>query len=512
FGAENPPEGYGIYIDDMHAAGVAAPGGWANGASGDLAQYEPGIDAVAAAETAVAGEEAAPESEASLLDRAVDFIKSIGQDNEAGAEQFLPGLSVKNVTSHSVALSWNPVQEAEEIRIILGPEPPDASGEMPASVTLATLPGSAAEYTAEGLAANVSAFIRVEAAISGGRTIAGTIAATTIGGPRAPLATPLRQVHAYAPDILMLVLENKGTVYKNGTTANNQGSEWQHGTWRVVRGDKSEIKVTEVWRDSIPVSQPDYGVGFGAPHNDNVVDIDHRIFLKLSEPIGNRDMLSISGPAGLSFLLPFSDLYLETPVIQLNQVSYNPRATSRWAYVSGWMGDGGSLSLSNFPETADILEESKSDMGSRRTVVAGIPLAGRANSDADAGTQVGEIDLSGVPESNNAVYRVRIPGVGVSWQTRVSEEASNRAYITIIRGLFHNRWGGDLSPEYTEHSRPADHAIVYHSDKQNAREFFASDTEKSIQQTLRGGYHDAGDFDQRPMHTVVPQLLMRAHE
>ncbi|MDZ4221561.1 MAG: hypothetical protein U1C18_01665, partial [Patescibacteria group bacterium] len=30
FGAENPPEGYGIYIDDMHAAGVARPAGGEN--------------------------------------------------------------------------------------------------------------------------------------------------------------------------------------------------------------------------------------------------------------------------------------------------------------------------------------------------------------------------------------------------------------------------------------------------------------------------------------------------
>ena len=85
--------------------------------------------------------------------------------------------------------------------------------------------------------------------------------------------------------------------------------------------------------------------------------MDHRLYIALSENVGAREILRVTGPSGIEFILPFSDYYLETPVIQLNQVGYHPKATKRYAYVSGWMGDGGPLSLSNFPETADVISE-----------------------------------------------------------------------------------------------------------------------------------------------------------
>jgi hypothetical protein len=46
-------------------------------------------------------------------------------------------------------------------------------------------------------------------------------------------------------------------------------------------------------------------------------------------------------------------------------------------------------------------------------------------------------------------YRVRIPGVGVSWPTAVSEAAAFKAFYVVARGMFHNRWGRDLQCAYT---------------------------------------------------------------
>ena len=68
-----------------------------------------------------------------------------------------------------------------------------------------------------------------------------------------------------------------------------------------------------------------------------------------------RTCFEFAASLGVNFLLPFNDRYIETPIIHLNQVGYNPHSTKRYAYISGWMGDGHALPLDNFPTEAEIL-------------------------------------------------------------------------------------------------------------------------------------------------------------
>src|SRR5690606_13123966 len=101
------------------------------------------------------------------------------------------------------------------------------------------------------------------------------------------------------------------------------------------------IEVVEVHRRTVPSGVWKMDLTTDAPGvpdfgTTRIVDADHHVYLVLDENIGSRDILSIEGPNGLQFVLPFSDKYLETTVIQLNQVGYNPNATERYAYVSGW--------------------------------------------------------------------------------------------------------------------------------------------------------------------------------
>jgi endoglucanase len=100
----------------------------------------------------------------------------------------------------------------------------------------------------------------------------------------------------------------------------------------------------------------------------------------------------------------------------------------------------------------------------------------------------------------------------VSFVTQVSERAAFKAFYTVVRGLFHNRWGGDLRSDLTEWTRPADHPTVYRAEGSDFMTFFPAATATASERPLVGGYHDAGDFDQRPTHTVVAQLMLRAFE
>ncbi len=406
-------------------------------------------------------------------------------------------LHVVSTSSSSVSIAWDCVEDAVWTKIWLGAEPGLTLGApMPDEVEIAYFTEPTSAYSLQGLASAVDVFIRVEVHTAN-VVFSEHVHARTKGGPRAPLDTPVREVHLVSPRILEVVVSG------------GDGGKLQAGPWTVQRLGEDPIPVEAVYRQSVAVGAPAYQVGYGLPANDTVIDVDHRIFLVLAQPLGNRAILRVSGP-GLDFILPYSDLYLETPVIQLNQVGYSPRATKRWAYVYGWLGDGGPLPLGDFPPTVDVLREPPDARLPREYVLRDLPLTVRSPYDEDAGGEVREIDLSVLPPGGP--YRVRIPGVGVSWRTEVSEAAVFRAFYVTMRGLFLNRWGGNLAPQYTNWSRPPDHSFVYTGEELDFARFYPPDQPLVGKRSLVGGYHDAGDFDQRPMHTVVPQLLMRAYE
>ncbi len=433
------------------------------------------------------------------------------------------GLTVTASASSStgVSVAWAPVSGATTYKIWLGPEPADAAtGEMPLAVQEQTLGASATGTTLARLAAGTDVFVRVEAARSGLPSVWGQAHARIPGGPGAALASALREVHAAGPRVLEVVLANPGTRYAGGSVSGNLGAGFQGGSWQVSRANGAPLAVSTVYRHSIPVGQPDYPVGYDKYGSDDVVDVDHHVFLALAEPIGARDVLTLhhTGAEGtaLDVRVPFSDRYLETTTLKVNQVGYNARATRRWAYVSGWLGNGGALSLADFPATADVLVEPLSAVAPRKVALAGLPVTLRAASCGWAGGEVRQIDLAAVAPVEGRRLRVRLPGVGVSFPTAVSAEASAKAFFVAARGLYLNRWCGDLDPAYTDWSRPADHCQAYFVQvgAKDPMQTFPSTTAKNAAdlRPLRGGHHDAGDFDIRPYHVLVAQYLLRAYE
>ena len=432
------------------------------------------------------------------------------------------------VTSSTVSLSWTPESDATETRVYVGSEPPSVLDDpLPESVLVATLSGSSSSHQVSGLAAAVDAFVRVEQDTPAG-TLGSNVHARTVGGPRTPLDTPVREVHAYAPDVLVIViaddqvdsyaLDAGGNVMNwfgdgpEGYVIGDEGSQWQQGPWTVTRRDGTSLTVQAIHRDSRAVGSPYYDIGWQANQRSHLIDVDHHLYLELSEAIGSREVLQITGPFGTDFTLPFSDRYLETPVIQLNQVGYSPRATRRWAYVSGWMGDGGALSLSNFPATAEVLSQPADELQSRPSVVGGLGVTVRSSFDSEAGTEVREIDLASVPSAEGVIYRVRLPGVGVSWQTQVNETAVLKSFYTIGRGLYYNRWGRQWEMPYTQFERPQDHPTVFTNEMDWQQVWFDEFTPQTGERPLRGGHHDAGDFDMRQRHYLSALMLMRAYE
>jgi endoglucanase len=392
------------------------------------------------------------------------------------------------VSSTSVTVAWTAPDGASEADVWIGPEPfGDESVRLRKRV-----PASAGREIIDGLPPDVDLFVRVGV---GGRSA--TLHVRT--PPRDPASDdPVSAVYLVAPDVLAIALWGEP----------GDGEHWQRDDWDIQRWDESSLAVRSVSRWSVPVAQPSYAVGPGGENDLDDVVAEHRVYLRLVEAVGSSEMLRVRGPNDLDLLVPVSDRYLETPVVQLNQVGMSPRARHRWAYVSGWTGDGGPLDLSGFPAEVEVVRTSA---GAAREVVATLPLVVRSSDDEDAGTAVREVDLASLAPTDGAL-RIRVPGVGVSYATHLDERSVFRAFYITARGVFHQRWGAELSPRDTDWPRPADHGVVFTADQDDALSMFPEGTPRTGRRELRGGYHDAGDFDQRPSHTVVPQLLMRAYE
>lgn len=419
---------------------------------------------------------------------------------------------VEEIDSGGFTLRWDPVEHASGYEVHLGPEPPDADGLLRGGRLVAVLE-RAARYRVGPLAPNTHAFVQVRARVDDAEVPWGTVhlrlphAEATRGGA-------LSSAYAVAPDVLTVVLRQSGLDFSNGKLSGDTGERWQGGTWELERADGTPIAVRRAMRHTVVAGIEDLPIGYDR-HGRTTVRLEHRIYLRLATPIGERDLLRIrhrgSNDTALDVLLPFSDRYLETPAIQVNQVGYNPLATRRWAYIYAWLGDGGALALDKLPPHAHLLVEPTKALEPRAPTDHVLHIRRRPGSQDDVGGPVAQIDLAAVPPAEGVRYRVRVPGVGVSFPTAVSKQASFKAYSTILRGLFHNRWCGDLRPESTEWSRPSDHCSAYFVGGRR-QGFFPEDTERTSPRPLRGGHHDAGDFDIRPMHVLVGQMLLRAFE
>jgi len=492
----SPLPGYKIYIDDISAVG----------------------------NNVVAPVAAKPVSSNSNPTTTTDVI----YDSVAPIEAVLPPVGQiagsTNVTSNSVDLSFRPVNSAKTIKVYVAPEPvSEANGSLKKQILVATIPASTSAYRLDHLSASTEVFIRVENLDDSGKVLAGfNLHIRTIGGPRAKLATPLREVHLVSPNILELVFENKNVYSYSANSADNNaidngatqligstGPSLQAGPWVVTRADGKKINVDTAYRHSIPVWMSDITKA-------GQIDVDHHIYLVLNEPVGSSEVLKIKGPKNTDFILPFSDNYLETTVIQLNQVGYSPKASRRYAYVSAWLGSGGALPLTNFPATAEVLVQSANPLQLPSKALTWLSIAVRSGSDSDAGAPVGEINLANLAPSDSAIYRVKIPGVGVSWPTKVSNRAVEQAFDIIVKGLYFNRWGRVLQQPWTNLGpRPADHPFVFTSESTNflgENSAFTAKDPKTGQRPLSGGHHDAADNDQRVFHFQVPMMLMRAYE
>jgi endoglucanase len=242
------------------------------------------------------------------------------------------------------------------------------------------------------------------------------------------------------------------------------------------------------------------------------VAVRHTLYLRLPKPLtpGKSYSMNLGGLNTQSARgeLAFVPTHVRSEAVHVNQIGYRPDDPMKRAFVSCWMGTGGSLTL---PE---VLNFALVDDASSKVVFQG---KGERHFPADKaelmarevnfnGTDVARCDFSTFTTSGR--YRVVVEGVGCSYPFDIQPDVWRKAFLTQMRGLYHQRSGVELGPPYTNYRKPRDMnpADGYQVTKTRYRavehggeawkEIPGGDTGEAVPQGW-GGYHDAGDWNPR---------------
>lgn len=225
--------------------------------------------------------------------------------------------------------------------------------------------------------------------------------------------------------------------------------------------------------------------------------------------------------------------------IHVNNIGYSSEAQERFAYVYHWMGDGGSLDLSEYDNaTFELVNENTNAVVFSGNMIFRASASNVETYQAETegttnqnflGAEVYECNLSSYATAGT--YHIRIPGIGRSNTFDISCNALRLPFEFAMKGLFNNRSGITIDKPNTNDLRPAPHnpqttpgfagKLKYTSstwcgasnaDASSADSAYYSNGFLGNLDDTWGWYQDAGDWDGYLLHTNVPIKLMFTYE
>lgn len=245
----------------------------------------------------------------------------------------------------------------------------------------------------------------------------------------------------------------------------------------------------------------------------------YTVFLALERPLAPGEKADVALPDGTK--LPFAyDPAAPSPLFKVNQAGYSTLAAKRYAYLGGWLGP-----LGPWPAPPAGTPFELVDAATGRVALRGA-LAARREDPAKDGTpfcgeDVREMDVTAAPEGR---YFLRVEGVGRSLDFRIGRAGTGDAFALHMKGLYQQRCGIEKSPALTRWPDKACHLRVKRGVNPPGEWEYGSrftDAEgKPVKTThfqvntamaktyseelsLPGGWHDAADYDRRPMHLRI---------
>jgi hypothetical protein len=188
------------------------------------------------------------------------------------------------------------------------------------------------------------------------------------------------------------------------------------------------------------------------------------------------------------------DAHEPSSSIQVDQVGYAP-GSRKIAFLGNWMGSAGPLPLDTTAfEVIDAETGKPAFTGQARL---------RAAADPWSGNDVFEADFSELRRPG--LYRLRVPGVGVSDAFAISADIYDAPYRAVMRLFYHSRNGTPVTAPWAEpgYERPDGgvpegmdavfHPAVAGSPLSRGS---ATDTGPGARHPVRRGWFDAGDYGQ----------------
>ena len=204
-----------------------------------------------------------------------------------------------------------------------------------------------------------------------------------------------------------------------------------------------------------------------------------------------------------------------SPLFKVNQVGYLPDAP-KFAYAGAWLGASfGAWKPKGRMAAWELVDATSGNVVLRRdeAPVLRIPDAKSKEGVPFTGENTYEMDFSSV--TNAGTYFVRIPGVGRSEDFRVSASSAEDAFRVHMLGLYQKRCGIAKSEPYTHWTSGACHQTAVRGIfppeegklEPNAKWFEIirdnTDWKGGEHVQVAGGWHDAADYDRRPVHLNI---------
>ncbi len=281
----------------------------------------------------------------------------------------------------------------------------------------------------------------------------------------------------------------------------------------------------ELW---VPPITPDT-----PPVHTHRADLAYFTYVTLPEPLqagGHYEMRTAFGHA-VAFTYDPDETH--SWLFKVNQVGYGLAGPKR-GYLGGYVPTEGPLDLTRFigaPFTVRLAETGAVAYDGVVTLRSD-PPPGAPNPD---GEQVLELDFTALDRAGR--YVLHVDGVGRSWPFTVGDDAVGEMLYVHARGLFHQRCA-PLDPEHTAWPRGDIHTVYQGGFPPDWREdaanhaaqgwgfldangawvrydrvfdvVAATATAVALPQ-IRGGWHDAGDFDRNPAHMKTMSDLLHAY-
>ena len=208
-----------------------------------------------------------------------------------------------------------------------------------------------------------------------------------------------------------------------------------------------------------------------------------------------------------------------SPLFKVNQAGYFAGAPRRYAYLGGWLGP-----LGPWPAPEDATFELV-DAATGEVAMTG-PVARRRDDPKRDGTpfcgeETCEMDISKAPAGR---WFLRVPGVGRSMDFTICTDGVADAFALHMKGLFQQRCGCAKPESLTRWPDAACHLeVVRGTNPPGEGEYATRFTDGagapfktkhfavisamidsySERLSLPGGWHDAADYDRRPMHMRI---------